>query len=72
MIFLLIGGSLLCGLSLIVLINISRVIQGGQRGLKEFGISERMPFHPQSKLIITAWSIVMVGGLTMLGFYVTH
>jgi hypothetical protein len=69
MILLLIGGILLSGLSLIVLSIIFRILWRGQRAIEEFGVTERVPVAPQSKLIIAAWSFGLMIGLILIWFY---
>jgi hypothetical protein len=69
MIFLLISGIVLTGLSLVVLSKIFNVLRRGQRGIEEWGIKERLPVHPQSKLIIAVWSVALVVGLILLWLY---
>lgn len=69
MILLLIGGVLLTALSLFVLGHIFVILRRGQRAIEEWGSTERLPVHPQSKLIITAWAIALIVGLILLWFY---
>jgi hypothetical protein len=52
-----------------VLSRIGRVLLSGQRADAEFGITERMPVTRGSKLIIAAWSIGLLVGLTILWLY---
>jgi hypothetical protein len=69
MILLLIGGIVLTGLSLVVLIKLFSVLRRGQRAVEELGITDRMPVHPQSMLIIAAWSLALVVGTILIWFY---
>jgi hypothetical protein len=69
MILALIGGILLTALSVFVLGCIILSLRESQRAVAQWGATARLPIHPQSNLIIAAWSIALIAGLTLLWFY---